>query len=175
MTDVTRPLVAVVMGSQSDLPQVKPAAEMLGQLGIPYEVHVASAHRTPDRAIALARDARGRRLRVIIAAAGKAAHLAGLLAAHTTLPVIGLPIASGPLGGIDALLATVQMPSGVPVATVAIGDARNAALLAAEILAIEDLGLAQRLTRCERKWRNESPKPMRGWNTKHDRTSLLSG
>ena len=112
----------------------------------PKEDHLASAHRTPDRAIALAQDARRRRLRVIIAAAGGAAHLAGVLAAHTTLPVIGLPIASGPLAGLDALLATVQMPNGVPVATVAISGARNAALLAAEILAIEDLGLAQRLT-----------------------------
>jgi len=146
MTESDRPLVAIVMGSESDLPQVKPAAEMLDQLGIPHEMHIASAHRTPDRAIALARDARRRRLRVIIAAAGGAAHLAGVLAAHTTLPVIGLPIASGPLAGIDALLATVQMPNGVPVATVAISGARNAALLAAEILAIEDLGLAQRLT-----------------------------
>lgn len=146
MTESHRPLVAIVMGSESDLPQVKPASEMLDQLGIPHEMHIASAHRTPDRAIALARDARRRRLRVIIAAAGGAAHLAGVLAAHTTLPVIGLPIASGPLAGLDALLATVQMPNGVPVATVAISGARNAALLAAEILAIEDLGLAQRLT-----------------------------
>ena len=140
MTESDRPLVAIVMGSESDLPQVKPASEMLDQLGIPHEMHIASAHRTPDRAIALAQDARRRRLRVIIAAAGGAAHLAGVLAAHTTLPVIGLPIASGPLAGLDALLATV------PVATVAISGARNAALLAAEILAIEDLGLAQRLT-----------------------------
>ncbi len=146
MTESDRPLVAIVMGSESDLPQVKPASEMLDQLGIPHEMHIASAHRTPDRAIAIARDARRRRLRVIIAAAGGAAHLAGVLAAHTTLPVIGLPIASGPLAGIDALLATVQMPNGVPVATVAISGARNAAILAAEILAIEDLGLAQRLT-----------------------------
>lgn len=146
MTESDRPLVAIVMGSESDLPQVKPASEMLDQLGIPHEMHIASAHRTPDRAIALARDARRRRLRVIIAAAGGAAHLAGVLAAHTTLPVIGIPIASGPLAGLDALLATVQMPNGVPVATVAISGARNAAILAAEILAIEDLGLAQRLT-----------------------------
>ncbi len=146
MTTSDRPLVAIVMGSESDLPQVKPASEMLDQLGIPHEMHIASAHRTPERAIALAQDARRRRLRVIIAAAGGAAHLAGVLAAHTTLPVIGIPVASGPLAGLDALLATVQMPNGVPVATVAISGARNAALLAAEILAIEDLGLAQRLT-----------------------------
>ena len=146
MTEQSRPLVAILMGSESDLPQVKPAMETLAQLGVAHEVHIVSAHRTPDRAVALARDARRRRLRVIIAAAGGAAHLAGVVAAHTTLPVIGLPIASGSLGGLDALLSTVQMPGGVPVATVAINGARNAALLAARILAIEDLGLAQRLT-----------------------------
>ena len=147
MTNSSLPVVLIAMGSESDLPQVKPAAEMLRELGVPHEMHIASAHRTPDRAIALARDARKRGLRVIIAAAGGAAHLAGVLAAHTTLPVIGLPIASGPLGGMDALLSTVQMPKGVPVATVAINGAENAALLAAEILAIEDLGLAQRLAK----------------------------
>ena len=147
MSESSQALVAIIMGSESDLPQVKPAAEMLGKLGIPHEVHIASAHRTPERAIALAQDARKRGLRVIIAAAGGAAHLAGLLAAHTTLPVIGLPIASGSLGGMDALLSTVQMPKGVPVATVAINSAENAALLAAQILAIEDLGLSQRLAK----------------------------
>jgi 5-(carboxyamino)imidazole ribonucleotide mutase len=147
MAKTSSPVVLIIMGSESDLPQVKPAAEMLEQLGIPHEVHIASAHRTPDRAIALARDARKRGLRVIIAAAGGAAHLAGVLAAHTTLPVIGIPIASGSLGGMDALLSTIQMPKGVPVASVAINGAQNAALLAAQILAIEDLGLAQRLTK----------------------------
>jgi 5-(carboxyamino)imidazole ribonucleotide mutase len=145
MTDTPRPLVAIVMGSDSDLPAVKPAAETLDALGIAHEMHVASAHRTPDRAIALARDARQRGLRVIIAAAGGAAHLAGVLAAHTTLPVIGLPVSSGSLKGMDALLATVQMPSGVPVATVAVDGARNAALLAAEILATADPELEKKL------------------------------
>ena len=140
-------LVAVVVGSESDLPLVKEAVETLQDLCIPYELHIASAHRTPDRAIVLAREARGRGLRVIIAAAGSAAHLAGVLAAHTTLPVIGIPIASGSLGGLDALLATVQMPSGVPVATVAINGARNAALLAAEILGTTDADIAERLAR----------------------------
>jgi 5-(carboxyamino)imidazole ribonucleotide mutase len=145
MTDTPVPLVAIVMGSDSDLPAVKPAAETLDALGIAHEMHVASAHRTPDRAIALARDARRRGLRVIIAAAGGAAHLAGVLAAHTTLPVIGLPVSSGSLKGMDALLATVQMPSGVPVATVAVDGAKNAALLAAEILATADPELEKKL------------------------------
>ncbi len=139
------PLVLVIMGSESDLPAVKPAAEALAQLGIAHEVHIASAHRTPERAAALAREARGRGVRVLIAAAGGAAHLAGALAANTTLPVIGIPVPSGALQGLDALLATVQMPSGVPVATVAIGGARNAAILAAEIIATSDDALAGKL------------------------------
>lgn len=147
MTGPGRHLVAVVVGSESDLPLVKAAVETLQDLCIPYELHIASAHRTPDRAIVLAREARARGLRVIIAAAGSAAHLAGVLAAHTTLPVIGIPIASGSLGGLDALLATVQMPSGVPVGTVAVNGARNAALLAAEILGTTDADIAERLAR----------------------------
>jgi 5-(carboxyamino)imidazole ribonucleotide mutase len=145
MRDRPRSLVAIVMGSESDLPAVKPAAETLDALGIAQEMHVASAHRTPERAVELAREARGRGIKVIIAAAGGAAHLAGVLAAHTTLPVIGLPVSSGSLKGMDALLATVQMPSGVPVATVAVDGARNAALLAAEILATSDEALAGKL------------------------------
>jgi len=145
MTQSSQHLVAVILGSASDLPVVKPAIETLQDLCIPHEVHIASAHRTPYKAIALARGARERGLRVIIAAAGSAAHLAGVLAAHTTLPVIGIPIASGSLGGLDALLATVQMPSGVPVATVAINGARNAALLAAQVLATADPAIAERL------------------------------
>jgi 5-(carboxyamino)imidazole ribonucleotide mutase len=145
MGEAKTPLVLIVMGSESDLEVVKPAAETLAKLGISHEVHIASAHRTPERAMALAKEARGRGVRAIIAAAGGAAHLAGVLAAHTTLPVIGLPIASSTLGGMDALLATVQMPSGVPVATVAINGARNAAILAAEILAVDDGKLATKL------------------------------
>lgn len=145
MANQGNPLVLIVMGSESDLPTVKPASETLATLGIAHELHVASAHRTPDRVLELAGQARGSGVRVIIAAAGGAAHLAGVIAAHTTLPVIGIPIASSTLGGMDALLATVQMPSGVPVATVAINGAKNAALLAAEILALEDEALAERV------------------------------
>jgi 5-(carboxyamino)imidazole ribonucleotide mutase len=140
------PLVIIVAGSESDLPTVKPAADQLAELGIAYEMNVASAHRSPERAIAIAKEARGRGAKVIIAAAGTAAHLAGVLAAHTTLPVIGIPIASGSLGGLDALLSTVQMPAGVPVATVAINGARNAALLAAEIIAVTNAALADKLS-----------------------------
>jgi 5-(carboxyamino)imidazole ribonucleotide mutase len=149
MASKTDALVLIVMGSDSDLPVMKPAAEALESLGIGFEMHVASAHRTPERAAALAREARGRGVKAIIAAAGGAAHLAGALAAQTTLPVIGVPIASdsGTLGGLDALLATVQMPGGVPVATVAINGAQNAALLATEILATSDETLAKGLDR----------------------------
>jgi len=139
-------IVLVVMGSDSDLPLVEEAAGALEELGVACELHVASAHRTPARAVALAQEARPRGVRVIIAAAGLAAHLAGVLAAHTTLPVIGLPIASGPLGGVDAFLATVQMPGGIPVAVVGINGARNAGILAAEILATSDDALAERLS-----------------------------
>jgi len=138
-------MVIILIGSDSDLPKVKPAAEALTELGIPYEMHVASAHRTPERVAALASGARERGVKVIIAAAGGAAHLAGVVAAHTTLPVIGLPISSSALNGLDALLSTVQMPSGVPVATVAIDGARNAALLAAEIIAVSDAAVAEKL------------------------------
>jgi 5-(carboxyamino)imidazole ribonucleotide mutase len=145
MANQGNPLVLIVMGSESDLPTVEPASETLAALAIAHEMHVASAHRTPDRVLELARQARDRGVRVIIAAAGGAAHLAGVIAAHTTLPVIGIPIASSTLGGMDALLATVQMPGGVPVATVAINGARNAALLAAEIIATSDEALAAKL------------------------------
>ncbi len=138
-------MVIILMGSDSDLPKVKPAAEALAELGIPYEMHVASAHRTPERVAALASGARERGVKVLIAAAGGAAHLAGVVAAHTTLPVIGIPISSSALNGLDALLATVQMPSGIPVATVAIDGARNAALLAAEIIAVSDAAVAEKL------------------------------
>ena len=145
MANQGNPLVLIVMGSEADLPTVKPASETLDTLGIAYEMRIASAHRTPDRVLELARQARDRGVRVIIAAAGGAAHLAGVIGAHTTLPVIGIPIASSTLGGMDALLATVQMPSGVPVATVAINGAKNAALLAGEILATSDGELEKKL------------------------------
>ena len=137
--------VAIIMGSDSDLPVVRKAVLKLGELGIENEVHVFSAHRTPDEARAFAASARSNGFGVIIAAAGMAAHLAGALAAYTTLPVIGIPVKSNNLEGIDALLSTVQMPSGIPVATVAINGAVNAALLAAQILSVEDSRLAEKL------------------------------
>ncbi|MEG2175028.1 MAG: 5-(carboxyamino)imidazole ribonucleotide mutase [Oscillospiraceae bacterium] len=137
--------VAIIMGSDSDLPVLKPAFQALAELGIPCEAHVLSAHRTPVEAAAFAKGARDHDFGVIIAAAGKAAHLAGALAAQTTLPVIGIPVKSSTLDGLDALLATVQMPSGIPVATVAIDGAQNAALLAAQILAVSDRDVAAAL------------------------------
>ncbi|MDL2215753.1 5-(carboxyamino)imidazole ribonucleotide mutase [Ruminococcaceae bacterium OttesenSCG-928-N02] len=133
------------MGSDSDLPVVQKGIDTLRELGIGFEVQVLSAHRTPVAAAAFAKSARENGFGAIIAAAGKAAHLAGAMAAGTTLPVIGIPIKSSTLDGLDALLATVQMPAGIPVATVAIDGAQNAALLAAQILAVEDAALAQKL------------------------------
>ena len=137
--------VAVIMGSDSDLPALRPCFEQLKALEIPFEAHVYSAHRTPDAAADFAKSARENGFGVLIAAAGKAAHLAGALAARTTLPVIGIPVKSSTLDGLDALLSTVQMPSGMPVATVAIDGAANAALLAAQILAVSDEALAGKL------------------------------
>ena len=137
--------VAVIMGSDSDLPVVGKAIDTLKALGIPVEAHVMSAHRTPEKAASFAAGAAEDGFGVIIAAAGKAAHLAGVLAAHTVLPVIGIPVKSSTLDGLDALLSTVQMPSGIPVATVAIDGAENAALLAAQMLALSDGALRQKL------------------------------
>ena len=137
--------IGIVMGSDSDLPVIKKATDMLKSLEIPFEVHVYSAHRTPEEARAFALSARENGFGAIIAAAGMAAHLAGALAANTTLPVIGIPCAGPLLDGLDALLSTVQMPTGIPVATVAVGGGGNAALLAAQILAVEDRVLAARL------------------------------
>ena len=137
--------VAVIMGSDSDWPQVKAAFEQLKAFSIPFEAHIMSAHRTPETAAAFAKGAREAGFGVIIAAAGMAAHLAGAMAANTTLPVIGIPMKGGALDGLDALLATVQMPSGLPVATVALNGAKNAAVLAAQILAVEDKALAEKL------------------------------
>lgn len=137
--------VAIIMGSDSDIPAVAPAKKRLDSLGIPVEAHIFSAHRTPAAAAEFSKNARTSGFGAIIAAAGKAAHLAGALAAQTTLPVIGIPIKSSTLDGLDALLSTVQMPGGVPVATVAIDGADNAALLAAQILAVEDEELAGKL------------------------------
>ncbi len=138
-------VVGIVMGSASDLEHVQACVQVLRELGIGHEVIVASAHRSPERATEYARTARERGLQVIIGAAGWAAHLPGVLAAHTTLPVIGLPIGGSPLGGTDALYAMVQMPPGVPVATVGINTGHNAAVLAAQILALGDAQLAARL------------------------------
>ena len=137
--------VAIIMGSDSDLNAVRPAAVMLRKLEIPFAVRIISAHRTPDAAARFARGAADEGFGVLIAAAGKAAHLAGALAANSPLPVIGIPIKSSTLDGLDALLSTVQMPSGMPVATVAIDGAQNAAILAAQILALGDEALAERV------------------------------
>ena len=137
--------VAVIRGSDSDLPVVGKAIDKLGDFGVPVEVHVMSAHRTPEAAAAFSASAADKGFGVIIAAAGKAAHLAGVLAAHTVLPVIGIPVKSSTLDGLDALLSTVQMPSGIPVATVAIDGAENAALLAVQMLALSDETLKNRL------------------------------
>ena len=137
--------IGIVMGSDSDLPIIRKTTDMLSALEIPYEVHVYSAHRTPKEAGDFAKNARANGFGVIIAAVGMAAHLAGAIAANTTLPVIGIPCKSSNLDGMDALLSTVQMPTGIPVATVAINGGGNAALLAAQILAVEDAELAAKL------------------------------
>ena len=137
--------VGIIMGSDSDLPIVQKAVDMLKSLEIPYEVHIYSAHRTPVEARDFAVNARANGFGAIICAAGMAAHLAGAIAANTTLPVIGIPCKGGMMDGLDALLATVQMPTGIPVATVAINGAANAALLCAQIIAVEDAQLAARL------------------------------
>lgn len=143
MADIKK--VAVIMGSDSDLPVVRKAAEVLKEFGVPFEMHVLSAHRSPKEVAAFASAARENGFGVIIAAAGMAAHLAGAVAANTTLPVIGIPVKSKNLDGMDALLSTVQMPTGIPVATVAIDGAANAALIAIQILAVTDEALAAKL------------------------------
>ena len=146
MTDATRsPIVGIVGGSRSDFPTLEAAVGILDELGVPSELRVVSAHRTPDRLFRYAEEAAGRGLQVIIAGAGGAAHLPGMLAAKTALPVIGVPIPTKHLGGLDSLLSIVQMPRGIPVATVGIGNALNAGLLAASILALADPELADRL------------------------------
>ena len=145
VTDEGSPLVALVMGSDSDWPTMKSASDILAEFGIPFEVEVVSAHRTPDKMIRFGREAAARGVRVIIAGAGGAAHLPGMLASVTTLPVIGVPVALARLDGLDSLLSIVQMPAGIPVATVSIGGAANAGLLAARILGSGDPALSQRL------------------------------
>ena len=148
-------LVGILMGSDSDLPVMEKAAEVLKELGIPYEMDISSAHRLPEKTANYAKTARERGLEVLIAGAGMAAHLAGVLAAHTTLPVIGIPIKSGALNGADALYSTVQMPPGVPVATVGIDGAKNAAYLACEILSIKYPEIARKLEEFRERTRRE--------------------
>ncbi len=147
------PVVAVILGSESDLPVIEGAIKTLDKLGLPYSLRILSAHRTPDAAREFARSAATKGYKVLIAVAGMAAHLAGALASETTLPVIGVPAAAGPLDGIDALFSTVQMPRGVPVATMAIGPAgaTNAAIFAAEIIALSDPSLAERVAERRKK------------------------
>jgi 5-(carboxyamino)imidazole ribonucleotide mutase len=149
MPETTSPLVGIVMGSDSDWPKIKAAAAALEEFGVLYEARVMSAHRTPEIVRQYATMAAARGLKVIIAAAGGAAHLAGVVASHTTLPVIGVPVATELSGGLDSLLSTVQMPGDVPVATVAVGGGgpRNAGLLTVQILALSNVGLQEKLTR----------------------------
>ena len=148
----SKPVVGILMGSDSDWPLLKDTAKTLDGFGVAYEVSVMSAHRTPDTAAEYARTAVSRGLQIVIAAAGGAAHLAGVIAAHTTLPVIGIPVKGGAMDGLDALLSTVQMPAGVPVATVALGSAGavNAAILAVQILALGDADLACKMVEHKR-------------------------
>ncbi len=156
-----KPLVGILMGSDSDLPVMEKAAQVLSEMGVPWEMDISSAHRQPEKTAEYSRTARERGVEVIICGAGMAAHLAGVVASHTTLPVIGVPLKSGALGGVDALYATVQMPPGIPVATVAVDGSRNAGYLACSILSIKRPDLAHKLeqfreeTRCELKEKSE--------------------
>ncbi len=150
------PLVGIVMGSDSDLPTMQAAAQICAEFGVAYELRVVSAHRTPTVMADYALTAHKRGLKVIIAGAGGAAHLPGMIAAHSPLPVIGVPVPIGPLGGVDALLAIVQMPGGVPVATVAIGQAKNAGLLAVQILATSDPALLEKFLQYKQALAEES-------------------
>ena len=146
-----KPLVGILMGSESDLPVMEKAAEVLKEMGVPFEMEISSAHRLPEKTANYAKRSRGRGIEALIAGAGMAAHLAGALASHTTLPVIGVPIKSGALNGADALYSTVQMPPGVPVATVGIDGAKNAAYLACEILSIKHPEIAKKLEEFRKK------------------------
>ena len=150
---MTKPLVGMLMGSDSDLPVMEKAAEVFREMGVPFEMDISSAHRLPDKTAEYARTARGRGIEVLIAGAGMAAHLAGVVAAHTTLPVIGVPLKSAALNGMDALYSTVQMPPGIPVATVAIDGAKNAAYLACSILSIKYPDMSEKLEAFRQKTR----------------------
>ena len=152
----SRPLIGIIMGSQTDLPTMRQAADVLDEFAVPYEMRVVSAHRTPDDMAGYGRTAHERGIRVIIAGAGGAAHLPGMVASHSVLPVIGVPVQSTALSGIDSLLSIVQMPKGVPVATVAIGGARNAGLLAVQILGVADDALLVRMAEYKRTIAEES-------------------
>ncbi|HUA94848.1 MAG TPA: 5-(carboxyamino)imidazole ribonucleotide mutase [Acidimicrobiales bacterium] len=156
MTTAAEPLVGVVMGSSSDLPVLQGAADVLTRFGVPHEVRVVSAHRTPDDMLAYGHEAAGRGLRVIVAGAGGAAHLPGMLASVTTLPVIGVPVALATMDGLDSLLSIVQMPRGVPVATVAVNGAANAGLLAVRILAASDPALSEAVADHQRELAGEA-------------------
>ena len=147
---MAKPVISIVMGSDSDLPIMQQASDVLREFGVPHEVRILSAHRLPKETAAFAEGAQRRGVRVIIAAAGGAAHLAGVVAAHTTLPVVGVPIETKSLKGIDSLFSTVQMPPGVPVGTMSIGGAKNAALFALEILSVKDGKMARKLSRYKR-------------------------
>lgn len=155
---MSNPIVGVVMGSDSDWPTMKQAADILDQFEVPFEKKVVSAHRTPDDMARYGKEARERGLKIIIAGAGGAAHLPGMLASHTTLPVIGVPIQTSALGGVDSLYSIVQMPNGIPVATVAIGKAQNAGLLALRILSTGNAAIAQKLENYHQKMAEESRK-----------------
>lgn len=162
MSKVTKkPLVGIIMGSVTDLETMRPAADVLSELGVPHEVKVVSAHRTPDLMFSYAASARRRGLEVIVAGAGGAAHLPGMTAAKTTLPVVGVPVETKALKGLDSLLSIAQMPAGVPVATVAVGNAKNAGLLAARILSIKRPELARRLEAYARRMAQASRKSLR--------------
>ena len=153
--DQNKPLVGILMGSDSDLPVMEKIADVLQDMGVPFEIDISSAHRLPDKTATYAQSARERGIEVLIAGAGMAAHLAGVVASHTTLPVIGVPLASGALKGVDALYATVQMPPGMPVATVAIDGGKNSAFLACSILSVKYPELAQRLEEYRAKVRED--------------------
>lgn len=150
---MTKPLVGMLMGSDSDLPVMEKAAEVFREMGVPFEMDISSAHRLPDKTAEYARTARGRGIEVLIAGAGMAAHLAGVVAAHATLPVIGVPLKSAALNGMDDLYSTVQMPPGIPVATVAIDGAKNAAYLACSILSIKYPDMSEKLEAFRQKTR----------------------
>lgn len=152
----SKPIVGVVMGSDSDWPTMKQATEILEHFGVPYEKRVVSAHRTPDLMADYGKEARDRGIKIIIAGAGGAAHLPGMLASHTTLPVIGVPVKTSALGGIDSLYSIVQMPNGIPVATVAIGKAKNAGLLSIRMLGMNDEKLANKLDAYHKEMAEES-------------------